>query len=314
MVIIAAGLTPAWQQIATFSAFRPGEVNRARTVAWCASGKVLNVGHALHRLGATSQTVSVYGGETGRLMQAEFERLGVPIRWVKTAAPTRVCTTILDEGTGATTELVENSQPVSAEELENYAEAFSQEARASDWVILSGSLPQRTPADFYHRLMRSSSAKMVLDVRGEEFRACLPRKPFLVKPNREELAHTLGHPILTDADLISAMRQLHALGAQRVVVSHGAGEVWLLSAEGLSRFLPPKVPAVNPIGCGDCLAAGLTVAYSEGKSDVDAVRFGIAAAADNVPQLLPALLDRSRVERLADLVTLVASESTVATN
>ncbi len=313
-MIVAAGLTPAWQQIATFSAFRPGEVNRARAVAWCASGKVLNVGHALHRLGTASQTVSVYGGGTGRLMQAEFERLGVPIRWVETAAPTRVCTTILDEGTGTTTELVENSQPVSAEELDLYAEAFSQEARRAEWVILSGSLPQQTPADFYHRLMRTASANMILDVRGEELKACLQLKPFLVKPNREELAHTLGHPILTDADLLAAMRQLQTLGAQRVVISHGAGEVWLLSAEGLSRFLPPNVPAVNPIGCGDCLAAGMTVAYSEGKSDVAAVRFGIAAASDNVRQLLPARVERSRVERLADSARLLASESTVATN
>ena len=48
-MIIAAGLTPAWQQIMRFERLATGQVNRAREVAWCASGKVLNVGLALAR-------------------------------------------------------------------------------------------------------------------------------------------------------------------------------------------------------------------------------------------------------------------------
>ncbi|RPI12180.1 MAG: NADPH-dependent assimilatory sulfite reductase hemoprotein subunit, partial [Acidobacteriales bacterium] len=38
---------------------------------------------------------------------------------------------------------------------------------------------------------------------------------------------------------------------------------------------------VNPIGCGDCLAAGTAWGLARGDSLVDAVRLGIAAAADN---------------------------------
>jgi 1-phosphofructokinase family hexose kinase len=303
VVILAAGLTPAWQQILTFSTFRPGEVNRAQSVTWCASGKVLNVGSALHHLGVASQTVSYCGGGTGRLMRDEFEQLGIPTRWVESAVPTRVCTTILDETTRTTTELVENSQPVRGDELDQYAATFAQEALSANWVILSGSLPQQTPADFYRRLMDSTPAHVLIDARGEELTACLPRKPFLVKPNREELSKTLHQPILTDHDLASAMRQLQQQGAQRVLVSHGAGEVWLLTPSGLLRFQPPRVPTVNPIGCGDCLAAGLAVAYSEGRSDADAVRFGIAAAAENVQHLLPARLERTRIEQLANRIT-----------
>ena len=39
-MIVAAGLTPAWQQILRFDALRLGEVNRAVEAHWCASGKV----------------------------------------------------------------------------------------------------------------------------------------------------------------------------------------------------------------------------------------------------------------------------------
>lgn len=301
-MIVAAGLTPAWQQIVTLDALRAGEVNRAQNVEWCASGKVLNVGSALHHLGITSKTVSFFGGETGELMQQDFTQLGIPTRWVPTATPTRVCTTILDRGAGRTTELVENSRSVSADELCQFALAFSEEARRADWVILTGSLPQHTPADFYRRLMESTTARVVLDVRGSELESCLPLRPFLVKPNREELAYTLRHPILTDDELLDAMQELRRRGAERVVVSQGPDELWFLDEAGLHRFRPPQVASINPIGCGDCLAAGIVAGYAAGMNDAQSIRFGIAAAAINVQHVLPSRLERANVERLAETI------------
>ena len=88
-MILAAGLTPAWQQILVFDRFVPGEVNRAREAHWCASGKVLNVGLALHHLGAESRTLGLVGGESGAAVRREFAQLGADARWVETPAPTR---------------------------------------------------------------------------------------------------------------------------------------------------------------------------------------------------------------------------------
>ena len=64
-MILAAGLTPAWQQMLVFDGLRVGEVNRAREALWCASGKVLNVGIALHHLGGPSRTIALIGGPSG---------------------------------------------------------------------------------------------------------------------------------------------------------------------------------------------------------------------------------------------------------
>ena len=104
-MILAAGLTPAWQQIVLLDAFHPGEVNCAREVHWCASGKVLNAGVALHHLGAESLTLTLAGGEHLPAMDRELAALGVPRRWIESRVPTRVCTTILDTTGGSTTEL-----------------------------------------------------------------------------------------------------------------------------------------------------------------------------------------------------------------
>ena len=119
-MILAAGLTPAWQQILSFECLTTGQVNRARSTLWCGSGKVLNVGAALCHLGAPSLTLSPLGGTTGIQIRDDFARREISARWVQTAAATRVCTTILDESTGTTTELVENSSPLTAGELDQF--------------------------------------------------------------------------------------------------------------------------------------------------------------------------------------------------
>ncbi|MCA9111146.1 MAG: hypothetical protein KDA52_14435, partial [Planctomycetaceae bacterium] len=88
-MIVAAGLSPAWQQILVFDAVAVGEVNRAREVNWCASGKVLNVARALNSLGADVDTVCPVGGQAGESIRAEFAADEIPAQWITTASATR---------------------------------------------------------------------------------------------------------------------------------------------------------------------------------------------------------------------------------
>ena len=286
-MIVAAGLTPAWQQILVFDRLRTGHVNRAKRSVWCGSGKVLNVGAALHHLGAASLTLCPVGGTTGRQIRDDFAARGIPARWLATSAATRVCTTILDEATGTTTELVENSAPLSEAELDEYTATFSAEARAASIVVLSGSLPTGTPAGFYRCLIERTSAKAILDVRGPELIESLPQRPFLVKPNREELAATIGRPLESDDDLVAAMSELRTLGAEWVAVSNGPAPLLALGPDGLHRIEPPRVRVINPIGCGDALCAELALRLDQQWPVLDALRAAVANASIRASELLP---------------------------
>lgn len=291
-MILAAGLTPAWQQTLVFDHFREGAVNRAAEAVWCASGKVLNVGCAVHHLGIASHTVSIAGGKAGEALRDDFAQMKVPATWIDSATPTRVCTTILDRDRHITTELVENAAAVTTDELSAYRAAYGQLAREAERVVLSGSLPQGTPPEFYRSLLESTDKPALLDIRGDELRACLPLKPWLVKPNRMELAATVGEPLVTETDLLSAMQEIRSAGAEFVVVTDGPHAVWVAGPHGVARFHPPVVHVVNPIGCGDCFAAGLAVAWSEGRRWDDAVEWAITVAAENARHLLPARFPR----------------------
>ena len=311
-MILSAGLSPAWQQFLVFDRFRYGEVNRARQAHWCTAGKVTNAGNAAHHLGGPSLTLAPAGGQPLVEMDREFETLGVPRRWIETAAATRVCTTILDRATGTMTELVEEGRPLSAGELDAYRTAYAEEAARAKMVVITGSLPLGTPESFYRELMERTRCPAVLDFLGPGLLSALDLKPLVVKPNREELARTVGRPLDDDKELCAAMRSLNERGAQWVVITQGAEPVWVSSRWQLYRLDPPPADeVVNPIACGDCMAAGIAWALRDGREIVDAVKFGIAAAGENLRQLLPSRLDRARVEERARDVRLDVLEEVV---
>jgi 1-phosphofructokinase family hexose kinase len=307
-MILCAGLSPAWQHTLLFDTLRMGEVNRAREVHWCASGKVINAARAAHRLAASDGTglrvraMTVLGGATGAQMQGALGAEGLDVSVVETRAATRVCTTVIGCAERVVTELVEEAGALDQTELNTFRSRFRAEAQHAEAMVLMGSLPAGAPVDDFRRLVEGLDVPTVLDIRGPELLATLPLKPFLVKPNREELARTVGQPIGDETELVTAMQELVRRGAQWVLVSQGAEAVWVLGEGRLYRIRPPRIEIVNPIGSGDCLAGGIGFGVASGLAPLDAIRLGIAAAADNATSLLPGHIDpASVIRRLGDV-------------
>ncbi len=300
-MILSAGLSPAWQQILTLDSFHPGEVNRVKEAVWCASGKVINVAVAAQTLGAPVSLVSTIGGLSGGVIQNEVEQLGIHSSWVRTDAATRVCTTILPLG-APTTELVEETAEIPGEAVSRFIDQTRTYANVADIVVFSGSMPKNVPAETFAQIMRTVHKRFLLDLRGPSLQFCLPFAPFLIKPNRTELESTFGERFTTDQQLLAAMRRMNDGGASWVVVSDGENGVWVTGENQVFRLKTARVKTVNPIGCGDSLAAGIAAELLRNDDVVNAVRFGMGAAANNAEQLLPARLDPERARFLADQV------------
>ena len=112
-MILCVGTTPAVQRTMVFGHFHLDEVNRAKRVRRQRGGQGDQRGpgggpagaqgalHRLHRRGRPG------GSSSMNWIAREW-----PIALSKCPFATRICTTILDEQTGHTTELVEESQPV----------------------------------------------------------------------------------------------------------------------------------------------------------------------------------------------------------
>jgi len=295
-MILSVGLSPAWQQILVFDSVQTGQVNRAHTAKWCASGKVFNAAIAIHTLGGSGLVMAPVGGMPQRSMEQELRALGMAYRLVKSESTTRVCTTIIDQGSGSITELVEEGRPLSPVELDVFQSVYGEEVTQAGVVVMMGSLPQGVPVSFYRQLLEKSACPMVLDFRGEGLLSVLDLEPLVVKPNREELAKTVEYALDQDQILMDAMLSLNQQGAKWVVVTGGQEPVWLSSVSEVYRIWPCNLDAgeiVNPIGSGDAMAGTIAWAVENGTSVPDAVCLGVAAAAQNIRALLPCRLDPS---------------------
>ena len=102
------------------------------------------------------------------------------------------------------------------------------------------------------------------------------------------------------------MRELNERGAEWGVVTQGSEPVWASGRNRLLRLATPRVEVVNPIGSGDCLAAGIAWGLALGHETVAALQLGIAAAVENVTHLLPGRLDSERVQARAGTIQVEA--------
>lgn len=62
---------------------------------------------------------------------------------------------------------------------------------------------------------------MIIDSSDQEAMDCLPYRPFLLKPNEEELSSWFGRKMVTDEDYFVYGQRLVELGAENVLLSLG---------------------------------------------------------------------------------------------
>jgi len=304
-VILCLGTTPVMQRTMVFDRLRLDAVNRAAEVYETASGKSLNVARVLHALGDDCIAKGFVGGDSGKFIREDLDRAGVPHDLVTVAAKTRTCVTILDRATGETTELVEESKEVEKPAWGKLRGRVAGLLPRAKVMVLSGSLTPNAPQDFYGFCVNRATecaVNTIVDAAGEPLRRALPARPFVVKPNRAELAKTLDEPIESDAALRDAVKRLVALGPAWCVVTQGKDGAVVSDGQSFWRVRSPKVEAINPIGSGDSLAAGLASALSRGQRLPDAAKLGVACGAANAMTLLPGHVRPDDVAELIDKV------------
>lgn len=300
--VLAFGLTPALQRTMRFARFQLGEVNRAHEVSVTAAGKCVNVGLALAILGNDAYVTGFNGGAAGRMLVADVIRRGGLPAFTKIDAETRTCTTVIDEATGAVSELVQEAPAVTEEDLARLNRKVLRLLPSCSAMTISGNLPKTFPDDAYATVARkadSLSIPWLIDSHKAPLLATLPYHPMLAKMNRLELAATFGLGTASEKNCVKALRELTKAGARWALMTDGAAPALLLSADGeLLRLAPAVLDKVaSPIGSGDCATAGTIHALLRGLEMADAVAYGLACGTANARTFLPAFFEKPILSR-----------------
>ncbi|HSH14509.1 MAG TPA: 1-phosphofructokinase family hexose kinase, partial [Verrucomicrobiae bacterium] len=281
-------------------------VNRAAATFDGAAGKSLNVAKVLQTLGEQPLATGFLGGDRGEFVGKILAELGIEEEFVVARAPTRQCVTVIDKSSGAVTELVEESHPVDAAELARLMEVVNRRVPHCRAVVMSGTIAPGVPLDLYGqitRLAKTQGVLSVVDAQGQALAHALEAGPGLVKPNRLELAATVGRALPDEAAVVGAIKELHERGAGRVVVTAGKDPTLASDGTQIWRITGPEITSVNPIGSGDALAAGLVWRLVQGEDLGQACRWGAAVGAANALSWMAGDVKPEEVDRLAASVT-----------
>ncbi|MEI6390071.1 MAG: hexose kinase [Verrucomicrobiota bacterium] len=300
-MILCIGTTPATQRVLVFRALTLDAVNRAVTTLDGVAGKSINVAKVLKALGEQPLAMGFLGGDRGERIRTLFKERGIQRDFVTVRETTRQCITIIDQSRGTQTELVEESRPVAAADYQKLMSRIGRRLKGCRAVVMSGTITPGVPVDFYltcGRMAQEIGAMTVVDAQGAALIEALKCQPGLVKPNRTELAATVGRKLRSEAEVVAAMRELGERGAQRVVVTAGSGPTLAFDGRRAWQILPPRIVAVNPIGSGDAVTAALVWRLLRGDDLGEACRWAAAAGAANALTMLAGEVDLEVVERL----------------
>jgi 1-phosphofructokinase family hexose kinase len=262
-----------------------GGKTRAPRYACIPGGKGTNVARAAKALGYDSAAFVVVGGHTGRHVVEMIEQQdGVRCIPAWVAGATRTITTVLEESIHRQTAIFEPGSEVTEAELAAMLELFAKVVPEASVVTFNGTVCHPVLRPLYRDMIAEAKRlgkKTVLDAYGPEFEAGLLSGPDLIKPNVTEAEQLLGMTIHTESDQWEAVRRFHDQGVPNVVLS--LGEDGALASDGIHRWhgRPPRIDAVNEVGSGDSLVAGLAIGLQEGWPLDQALRLGIAAGTAN---------------------------------
>ncbi len=304
-MIYTLTLNPALDRELTVPAFAFDQVLRASAVRIDYGGKGFNVSRALAALGAESIALGFVGGASGQTLAAGLTALGIRTDFVRIAGETRTNVSIITEGHAHYLKVNDPGPTITAAEQKAMLQRVRALAQPGDWWVLAGSLPPGVQATLYAdviRLVQVAGARAVLDTEGEPLRRGCAAEPFLVKPNAVEASELSGIRIVSVGEARDAIGKIHALGAQRVVISLGKSGAIYSDGQNIWHAEPPAIEERNPIGAGDALVAGLVWGLDNDYSDVEALRWGVACGAAAASLNGTAMAEGSHVASLIELV------------
>ena len=129
------------------------------------------------------------------------------------------------------------------------------------------------------RKAAAKGAKIVVDSRSFSLDDLKDLKPWLIKPNQEEISAYLGREIRTLEQTLAEAKALHEAGITNVMISMGGDGALLVCDEGTYIAVPPEVEVKSTIGAGDSSIAGFAACPSYKAADrlQWAVAYGSAA-------------------------------------
>lgn len=298
-MIYTITLNPSIDYIVRLDKLTTGITNRTTSEEYYYGGKGINVSLVLAELDLDSTAYGFVAGFTGKAIENGIRNDHIITDFIK-----------LKEGisrinikikAGEETEINGQGPHISEEELERLLQKIDRLSNG-DTLILAGSIPNTMPDDVYERMMeriKYKDVRIVVDATKQLLVNSLKYKPFLIKPNRQELSEIFNVEVKTEDDIEHYAKELQKMGARNVLISLGGDGAMLIDENGSKHkagVLKEKV--INTVGSGDSMVAGFTAGYVKTGDYAYALKLG--SVCGNATAFLPGLATKEKINELLE--------------
>ena len=298
-MIYTVTLNPAIDYIMRMDELHMGITNRSNSEEYYCGGKGINVSLVLAELDIPSTALGFIAGFVGDAIDKWVANTYVTTDFIRLKnGISRINVKIK---AGEETEINGQGPDISEDELEALMMKVDH-IQDGDTLVLAGSIPNTLPDDTYERMLERISEKdvrIVVDATKQLLVNSLKYKPFLIKPNKQELSEIFDVDVQTKEDIVTYAKKLQDMGARNVLISLGGDGAMLVDEDGqIHEAGVIKEKVVNTVGSGDSMVAGFVAGYEMKNSYSYALTLG--SVCGNATAFLPWLATKEKINELLE--------------
>ncbi|WP_121604053.1 1-phosphofructokinase [Virgibacillus sp. Bac332] len=281
---------------------KPNRVNRTFDEDYQANGKGVNVSIMLQKMGIENTALGFIGGFTGKFIEEELTKQGINSDFINVDGITRINVFVnADEEY----KIVNQGPEVGQKDVDNLLQKIKTIPKGSI-LIVSGSLPRGVEESILvdiAKICAENDVNLVIDSSSSIVLETLPYRPYLLKPNEEELAHLVGKDMpLSEQEIIVYGKELLYKGAKNVIISRGGNGAIFLNDNHLVNVSSPVGEVVNTACSGDSLLAAFIAKTMENAPLDVTLKYAVATGASTA--FSKGLSDLSNIAELMKQVSI----------
>lgn len=257
-----------------------------------AGGSGSHAASVVIELGGDALAIGAIGGGNGLRWRRAAARQHLPNAVVEIDAENRSSFVLIDRHLGKIAEIIDPGPELDAREVDLLFDLVRDQVEDAGLLVVSGSLPPGVPVDFHARCIeaaRAAGCQTLVDSHSEPMRRALAARPWMIKPNLDEMHQLMGVRHSSMRERVDMARRLVQDTVDVVLLSMEAEGAILATRDGTWHVVPPaaavtlpRSEGINPVGCGDALVGAFAHRWVTSGDLIESARWGVAAAHVNL--------------------------------
>lgn len=269
------------------------KVNRTRNAEYCANGKGINVSYVLNHFNKKSKILGFFGGFSGDYIIEESQKKMIEVLPVMVQETTRI-NVFLNDSSGEF-KFVNEGATVNEDKKQELLKMVK-DLEDIKILVISGSLAKGMNDSFYDELLAiamSKEIKVIIDISSKKLKQLLEYRPYLIKPNDEEILDVFNIEMNDEEDVIDILSLLHSKGAQNILLTLGEKGSYFYNGKNIYFASAKEVTLISSACAGDgALAAFLSIWLEDEKNIEQALKLSAATGANIAESNGLGLLDK----------------------